>query len=403
MAIYSYKAFDSSGKTIEDQVEGINENDIIRKLKSLNLSPLSITLEKKDGLADQSLKKKKITRRDINNITNQLASLLNARLPLAKALKALENQSTNLEMKNLIKDIYSMVSEGKTFSEALEAYPNYFSSLYRSMVKAGEIGGVLEKSLSRVSEMLEKDEELRSKLKGALTYPAIMVLVMILSILVLLTFVVPRFTGMFADMGAALPLPTTILINTSNFFQAWWWLMAIAAGSAIAGIKQYTRSDEGRLQFDKLRLNLPFAGALVKEVSISRLSLTMGSLLESGVNILQAMDAARDVVGNEYIGLTIDKIKREVKEGRTLSSAMSDHQSLFPSLVIGMVGTGEETGNLDEMLSNVGRYYMQEADVKIKALTTLLEPVIILVMGVVVGFIIIAMLLPIFEMTTMVK
>lgn len=401
MGIYLYKALDSSGKITEGQVDALDQNGVIAKLKELKLSPLNVAEGKAKGR--KAGKRKKITRRDILNLTNQLASLLGAKLPLVKALGALEKQATNLEIKKLIADISAMVGEGKTLSEALSEYPKYFPELFRSMVKAGEVGGILDEALAKVFEMLERDEALRSKIKGALTYPAIMLVVMMASIVVLITFVVPRFTGVFADMGGALPLPTKILVSVSDFFQSWWWIMGLAAAGGYSAFRAYVKTDEGRLAFDRLKLDLPMIGQLLREMALSRFSLTFGSLLGSGVPVLQAIEATRDVAGNRHVGMVLDGIKKEVKEGRTLSEALSEHEAIFPSLVTGMVGTGEETGNLGEMLTNIGNYFMQEADAKIKTLTTMLEPMIILVMGLMVGFIIIAMLLPIFEMTMMVK
>ena len=403
MPTYIYKAIDVTGKVVEGQLEGAAESEVMTKLKGLKLSPLNISEKKASSQKSSGLKKKKITRRDITHMTNQLSALLAAKLPLSRALQALENQATNAEMKKLVADLGRMVREGRPLSESMSDYPQHFSGLYRSMVKAGEVGGVLEQALARVSEMLEKDEELKAKIKGALTYPIIMMVVMLVSIIVLITFVVPRFTGVFADMGAALPLPTKILINTSAVFKKGWWaLVGISVGGYMSWMK-YIRTEKGRLAFDRVKLTLPLVGELVREMSLARFSLTLGSLLSSGVPVLQAMDATRDVSGNSHIALILDDLKKEVKEGKSLSQSLAAYESLFPSLVVGMVGTGEETGNLPEMLNNIGKYFSQEADVKIKTLTTMLEPAIILIMGLMVGFIIISMLLPIFEMTMMVK
>lgn len=403
MATYRYKALDISGKVSEGELDGAGEREIIARLKAQNLSPLFLAEKKTAKALSPSGRKGQITKREISHTTNQLASLLGARLPLSRALQALENQAAGAEMQTLIADVSRMVQEGEPLSDALAKYPQHFSGLYRSMVKAGEVGGVLEQSLARVSEMLEKDEELKARLKGALTYPIIMLVVMMISITVLITFVVPRFTGVFADMGAALPLPTKILLNVSALFQKGWWVLAGVAALAYVAGKKYLRTEKGALALDRTKLKLPLAGELVREISLARFALTLGSLLGSGVPVLQAMDATRDVSGNRQFSLVMDALKSDVKEGKSLSQALAAHEPLFPSLVAGMVGTGEETGNLPEMLTNIGKYYAQEADVKIKTLTTLLEPVIILLMGLMVGFVIISMLLPIFQMTMMVK
>ncbi len=402
MGDFLYRALDEKGQMVEASIAADNEQEVISRLKAQKLSPLSIK-EKSAPKQRQSFIKRHLSRRDITNFTNQLASLLNAKLPLTRSLKAIENQATNPELQKLAAHLCQMVGEGKPLSDALNEYPGHFSGLYISIVRAGEVGGFLEKALSRIAEMLERDEALKSRLKGALTYPAIMFFVMIISVIVLLTFVVPRFTGMFAEMGGALPLPTKMLLGISSFFKHCWWALFLVMGGGGLGFWYYAKTEDGALQIDKMKLNLPLAGALIKEVGISRLSLTLGSLLESGVNMLQALDAAKDVAGNKHFSNIVLRIQKDVREGISLSQAMNKHPDIFPPLVTGMVGTGEEAGNLDEMLKNVGKYYMQQSDAKIKTLTTLLEPVIILVMGLMVGFIIVAMLLPIFEMTTMIR
>lgn len=402
MSAFSYKAIDGQGNIACGELEAADENEVLERLRTLELSPVAVVLSKPSGRGGAP-RRRKVTRRDVTHLTNQLSALLNAKLPLSKALQALENQAPEGELKLMAADLGRMVREGTHLSDALAAYPGHFSGLYRSMVKAGEVGGVLEQSLAGVSRMLEKDEELKSRVKGALTYPMIMSVVMALSVIVLITFVVPRFTGVFADMGASLPMPTKILVAVSDFFVKGWWAMGGAIALAAFLASRYAKTERGKLALDLLKLNLPVAGALVREMSLARFSLTLGTLLDSGVPILQAMDATRDVSGNSHIGRILDGLKREVQEGRSLSQALSRHDSLFPALVVGMVATGEETGNLPEMLSNIGRYFSGEADLKIKRLTTLLEPVIILVMGLLVGFIIVSMLLPVFEMTMMVK
>jgi len=402
MSTYFYRAINEKGEVVEATISALDENEVIRILKEKKLSPLIIKETKQDK-PKKFVLRKSIGRQEITNFTSQLASLLSAGLPLAKALETLESQAVNPKLKSLISDLNQMVSQGKSFSEALSKYPQYFSNLYQSMVRAGEVGGMLEKALTQIAEGLERDEELRSRIKGALTYPAIMLVVMIISIIVLLTFVVPRFTGIFQEMGRSLPLPTKILIGISSGLKTWWWLLSLLVFGIGFGFWWYIRTENGRLVFDKTKLKIPLIGSLVKEVALSRLSLTLGSLLASGVNILQALEVTRDVAGNKKISQALNVILKDVQEGSSLSKAMTNYPDIFPSFVIGMVGTGEEGGNLPEMLVKIGTYYDKRTSSRVKALTTVLEPIIILGMGVLVGFIIIAMLLPIFEMTSMIR
>ncbi len=402
MVGYFVKAVNSRGEVIEEVITAGSEQEVLSYLKKNSLSPVIIeekTEKKKQGFSFR----KTISKKEILNFTSQLASLLSAGLPLAKALETLKNQATNPLLEKVISEIHQGVSQGKPLSETLAQYPSYFSKLYINMVKAGEVGGMLEKALSQVAESLERDAELKSRIKGALTYPAIMMVVMIISVTILLTFVVPKFTGMFQEMGRALPLPTQILLNISSFLKHWWW--AGLGGIVIIGgaLWYYSKTETGSYIIDEIKLKIPLVGKIVQEVILSRITLTLGSLLQSGVNILQAIEVTSEVSGNKKFSQALKKTLQDVKEGIPLSQSLSAHSEIFPSFVLGMIATGEEGGTLPEMLVKVGEYYDKETKTKVKTLTTLLEPLVILIMGVLVGFIIIAMLLPVFEMTSMIR
>ena len=400
MPDFHYRALDASGASVEGNINAGGLAEAAVALKSRGLVPIAI---KPVPVARRGRGGRKIGRQEIGHFTHQLAALLTAKLPLARALENLGRQASQETLRTLITDITRRVNEGMPLSDALAAYPQHFDDLYCSMVKAGETGGSLDAALLRLSEMQEKDAALRSHLKGALTYPLIMLVVMLMSIVVLVTFVVPRFTGIFADMGAALPWPTQLLISTSALFREWWWLLLGIIGAGVAAIRQSLRTPQGRMTWDRIKFDLPVVGSLVREIGVARFAITLGSLLGSGVPMLKALEATRDVSGNLVISEALGAVLREVREGRTLSAALADRPALFPPLVVGMTATGEETGNLPEMLGNVGKYFAQTSDGRIHTLTTLMEPAIILLMGLMVGFIIISMLLPIFEMTSLVK
>ena len=264
----------------------------------------------------------------------------------------------------------------------------------------GEVGGVLDESLLRISAMRKKDQAMVSKLKSATTYPIVMCLVMFASIGVLVGFVVPKFISAFGDMGIVLPLPTRILIFLSDFLGKWWWALLIGLILIIIVFVKYKKTSNGQFVLDKFKLRIPQVGQLIHEVALSRFTLSLGSLVGSGVSLVQALEATADITGNAYISASLQTLIAEVKEGEPLSATFQKRPFFFPNLAVEMTQTGEETGNLDEMLENLGSYYQEESDKKIEFVSTLMEPVIIVVMGVVVGFIVMAMMLPIFDIST---
>ncbi|MCF7791055.1 MAG: type II secretion system F family protein [Victivallales bacterium] len=398
---FSYKAIDSSNQITEGVMSASSETEVINMLRTKNLSPITIKIQSAPKKKKKSIfASKKITKTDINNFTTRLSALTKAKMPLAKSLESIKKQSEKEEMAELVHNISEQIKSGSSLSGAFENYPKYFSKLYVNLVKIGEVGGVLEDSLLRISEIQKRDQEVISTLKSALTYPLIMFAVMVISIIILITFVVPKFTGAFGDMGMTLPLPTQILIIISDFMQNWWWLLLILLVSAVVIFLQYIKKDKGRLNYDKTKLKIPLLGKLMHEIAISRFTLSLGSLLKSGISLTNAMDATVEVTGNSYITQLLRSALREVHEGQSLSAVFEKRTEFFTSLCIEMAQTGEDSGNLDEMLENIGQYYADESSLKIKTITSLMEPMIIVIMGVVVGFIVMAMMLPIFDIST---
>jgi type IV pilus assembly protein PilC len=400
MANYSYKAIDPGGNITEGTLEANDQTMAIAKLKELKLSPVSISQASAKSSKKKLFGSKNITKSDISNFTTRLAALLKAKMPLAKALHSLERQSDKETLKKLIGDIYTKVLEGIPLSDAFAAYPKYFNTLYINLVKVGEVGGVLDDSLKRVADIRKRDQIMISKLKSAMTYPIVMCIIMLGSIGVLVGFVVPNFVNAFGDMGIVLPLPTRILIALSNFFGKWWWVVLIIIVLLIIAFINFKKKEQGRLAFDKFKLQLPLIGKLIHEVSLSRFTLSLGSLVSSGVSLVQALEATANITGNVYISNSLESLITEVKEGEPLSATFKKRPFFFPNLAVEMTQTGEETGNLDEMLENLGNYYLEESDKKIAFVSTLMEPAIIVIMGVVVGFIVMAMMLPIFDIST---
>ena len=400
MITFSYKAIDTGGHTSEGSLEAISQEAAIAKLKELKLSPISISQVSAKKNKSKLFASKNVSKSDISNFTTRLAALLKAKMPLAKALQSLEKQSDKESLSKLIGDIYSKVLEGTPFSDALAGYPKYFNALYINLIKVGEVGGVLDESLKRVADIRKRDQEMMGKLKGAMVYPAVMCVVMFASIGVLIGFVVPKFVGAFGDMGIVLPLPTRLLILMSNFLESWWWVLLIIVGALIFAFVSFKKKESGQFAFDKFKLRVPLVGTLIHEVSLSRFTLSLGSLVGSGVSLVQALEATVGITGNMYITASLESLVTEVKEGEPLSKTFKKRSFFFPDLAVEMTQTGEETGNLDEMLGNLGSYYLEESNKKIEMLSTLMEPAIIVVMGFVVGFIVMAMMLPIFDIST---
>ena len=401
MGQYKYIAINPAGEEVRGLLQAELEQHVFAALEAQGLTPLSIAPVAASSKT-QLFARKRIKRADIVNMTSQLASLMQAKLPLVKALDALQ-RTAHPSLGVLLADISSRVAQGEPLALVLEKYPQHFPPLYRSMVQAGEAGGIFPEALKQVAANQERDLEARSKMKGAMTYPLIMVAVMLLSVVVLLTFVIPRFTGVFAGMGVAMPLPTRALIFISDGLIAWWWLIA-GVGLALFGlVRTVFARPEGRLKVERYKLRLPGVGGIVRDMSLARFLGSLGALLDNGVPMLEALEATRDVAGNGWIMHALGEVQKEVSEGEALSVSLSARGELFPDLVQGMVGTGEEAGNLPEMLLSAGEYYAREGGRKIATLTTMAEPVIILVMGLMVGFVIISMLLPIFQMTMSVK
>ncbi len=406
MTVFTYQA-GRSGKTISGEIEASDKRMAAIFVRKKGLVPLAIE-EKQSPLIKPSAKKKsisfgsstKIKSKDITFMTRQLATLLSSGLPLSKALNFLAGQVVNPALEKIVVSIEDKLQGGATLSEALTEHPKLFDSLYLSMIRSGEAGGILDKILERLAFMGESREELAGKVKGALVYPAFMFLAMTGCIMVLMTVVVPRFALMFADMGQMLPLPTLILMNMADLIKAVWWLAPIVVVAAISGFKTFTASAEGALRVDLFKLKLPKIGTFLLTVSMTRFCRTVGTLLQSGVPLLSVLQSAIGVAGNAAVQKGIEQITRDVREGKKLGESMAA-AGIFPRYVCEMATMGEESGRLDNMMIKVAENYEREVEQLVKALTSLLEPLMILVMGGVVAFIVMAMLFPIFQMNLM--
>ncbi len=403
MVEFTYKATDLSGRIFEGAMEGRDEKAVVDSLQKLGYIPIRIsTVQEKGALFKASVRSyfERVTTRDLMLFTQELSTLLEAGLPLDRSLQILTELSTKAKFQEVVKDLLRKIEAGSSFSEALSAYPSIYPKLYVNMTRAGEAGGVLNIILSRLAKYLQTSKEMKDYLISVLIYPAILTFASGLSIIILLTFVIPRFAKIFADMGKTIPLPTQILLSISQFVRSYWW--ALGGGLVLAwfGIKSYIKQGEGKVQWDQLKLRLAIVGNLVRQIEIARFARTLGTLIQSGVPILQAIQIVRETVNNEIIARAVGEVHTGVKQGGGISKSLKN-LNVFPPLAVQMITVGEETGRLDEMLIKVAENYEASLQNALKRFISLLEPMIILVMGGMVGFIVVSMLMAIFSVNEM--
>jgi type IV pilus assembly protein PilC len=338
-----------------------------------------------------------IKTRDIVIFTRQFATMINAGLPLVQSLSILAQQSENKALKEVTRTVVYDVEAGNTLADAMRKHPKAFSALYVNMVAAGEAGGILDTILLRLATFLEKNDALVRKVKGAMVYPAVIMAVAVAAIAVLLIFVIPTFQEMFASVNMVLPLPTRIVIGASDVLIGWWWaIIAVMVGTAFL-IRSYYQTPDGRKRIDQMLLNAPVLGDLLRKSAVSRFTRTLGTLISSGVSILDGLEITAKTAGNRVIHDAVMQSRQSIAGGETIAGPL-EQSKVFPPMVISMVAVGEQTGGLDEMLSKIADFYDEEVDVAVSALLSLMEPIMITVLGVVVGGMVVAMYLPIFDM-----
>lgn len=415
MPVFNYVAIDKDGKEIKGKLDVTSNDEVTTQLRQKGLYPVSIAEDKskvasagvtKDLREEAAASKGSIltmaiggvSQKQITVFTRQLATLIASGLPLVRALYVLERQEKGI-LKSTIRGLAEQVEGGSSFSEALSKYPKAFPPLYVNTVKAGETGGVLELVLTRLAEFAEKSQKLNSRIKAALIYPAL-VLTLALSVLFfLITFIVPKFMQIFKEMNVTLPAPTKVLLFISSLMKDKW---PIGLGLIVFIIVLYAvlvRLPATRLVIDRIKLELPVMGPLLRRIAIARFSRTLGTLLSSGVPILQSLIVAKDTTGNEVMARSIINVHDSVREGETVAKPLLK-AGLFPAMAVNMISVGEETGALDQMLLKIADVYDEEVDVTVTGLMSLLEPFLIIGMGLVVGFIVVSMFLPLFQLIT---
>lgn len=391
MPVFSYRATTLDGTIMEGVVEAVDETSAIEKLKNSGYIPLKIATPRVDLKKKFSLRS---SRGDLLTFTTELSALLGAGLPLDRSLNILADISESREMKNVVQAVLKSIREGSSFSDAVQKHPRIFPRLYVNMIRAGEAGGVLDVVLEKLNEFLESSKALKDHIVSVMIYPAILIATSGISIIVLLTYVLPKFSVIFAELGGALPVPTQILLAFSNALKTYWW---VAVAFCFAGwliLDNYKKTDTGRYNWDKFKLKM--MGDVIRKLETARFCRTLGTLLKSGVPLLQALNNAKDVVNNQVIAAAIDSVSAGAKEGKGIAMPLSN-TGVFPALALSMIKVGEETGQLDAMLLKVANTYEKSLNVAIKRFVSLLEPVMILTMGVIIAAIVISILMAIFS------
>jgi type IV pilus assembly protein PilC len=393
MPTFTYTARAINGELKQATIEAASRDDVIGQLKRQRLSVVKVD----EGTAQKKKRMGAIKMRDIVIFTRQFSTMINAGLPLVQALDILAQQSENPALKDVTRQVVFDVESGNTVADALRKHPKAFSELYVNMVAAGEAGGILDTILMRLAIFMEKTDALVRKVKGAMIYPGVIVSVAVIAITVLLVFVIPTFQQMFASANIALPLPTRIVIGMSHFVKTYWWAILGAAVGTVFMIKRYYATPGGKLNIDRTLLKMPVLGDVLRKSAVSRFTRTLGTLISSGVSILDGLEITAKTSGNRVIQDAIMESRASIAGGETIAAPLKKSQ-VFPPMVISMISVGEQTGGLDEMLTKIADFYDEEVDAAVSGLLALMEPVMIVFLGIVVGGMVVAMYLPIFDM-----
>ncbi len=408
MPVFEYTALNSRGKTTSGIIDAEGAQAARQKLRTSGIFPVSIkeTLEaapkKTSRTFSLSHRPGRVKPVEVSMMTRQLATLIGAGFPLVSALDALVPQTKSHGFKKILAQIKNLIVEGNSFAQALSKYPGAFSPLYVNMVRAGETSGTLEIVLEQLADITEKQQALMNRIQTALAYPIFMMVIGTIVLLVLLIYIVPSITSIFADMDQVLPTPTRMLIFLSDFFKSYWWSILIVLVALGVFFNRAKKTAKGRYWIDKTMLGLPGMGILAKKLAVARFARTLGSLLDNGVSMLIAMDIVKNIAGNILIADSVETAAIEVGKGQGLGAALSG-SGIFPQLSIQMIQVGEQSGQLEKMLTKIADVYEKEVETNVLRLTSYLEPVMILVMGSIVGFIVLSICLPIFEMNQLIR
>ncbi len=402
---FAYKVKDKQGKVREGKLDAENVSLVADKLRQMGYVPINIQAEKESKLQSE-IKIPGLTDRvklkDVSVFSRQFATMINAGLSLLRSLTIISQQTENPELAKIIDQVRADVEKGSSLSAAMARHPKAFNRLYIAMVKAGETAGALDETLMRLADTIESQVELRRRVKSAMTYPAVVAVLVLLILTGMILFIVPMFQSMYADLGGSLPLPTKILIAVSDTVRQFWWIVLGIQIGAVFALKKWITTDQGRSQWDAIKLKMPVFGPLVHKTAIARFSRTLASLIKSGVPILESLEIVQDTSGNEVVAAGVRDTQNSIKQGESLAAPLSRHK-VFPPMVVQMINVGEETGALDDMLARIADFYDAEVAATVEALTSLIEPLLIVFMGLSVGGMVIALYMPMFNIVNLIE
>ena len=406
MPVFLWEGKTAQGKVLKGEMEAANQQAVLARLRSQRIQPIPTRVREKGKGLEKEITLPgfgvKVTAHDVMLFTRQFATMIDAGLPIVQGLEILSQQSENKAFRNIIRVIKQDVEGGFTLADALKKHPKAFDDLYVNMVAAGEVGGVLNTILNRIALFIEKSAKLKSKVKGAMIYPCTIVVVAVGVVTILLLYVIPVFAELYGGMGKALPAPTQITIDMSNWFRAYFVYMAIGVGILVAALRFYYKTPQGRMVIDGLMLKMPIIGDLLRKVAVARFSQNMSILLSSGVPILDGLAITAKTAGNKVVEQAIMDARVSISQGKTVAEPLTESK-IFPPMVCQMVAIGENTGALDAMLKKVADFYEEEVDNSVANLTSLMEPLIMVVLGVILGGLVISMYLPIFQLGSLVS
>jgi len=399
---YDYKVRDRTGNMVTGQLAGDSETLVLQRLREMGMTPVEVKKAGTGMKMEINLHPGRVKLKQIAVFCRQFATMVNSGLPILRALSILADQTDNKELEKVLVQSRTDVEQGSSLSAALGKHPKAFNNLFISMIKAGETGGVLDDVLLSLADQIEKEVELRRQIKSAMTYPVVVVALVMLILGAMLLFVVPQFETIYTNLGGTLPLPTRILLTVSDIFRSYWYVFLLGAGVGSFLFRRYKKTDAGRARVDAAKIRVPVFGPLFHKVALARFASTLGMLLRAGVPILQAFDNVKDTVNNRVIADAIDDVKTSVREGESIAKPLGKHK-VFPPMVVQMLAVGEETGAVDTMLDKVAQFYNNEVTATVDALTSLIEPLLIAVIGGAVGAAVVALYMPMFSIINLIE
>ncbi len=397
MPVYLWEGKNRNNIVQKGEMDANSEDAVRANLSKLRITPTKIKKKPKDLFENVSFLQPKVTQKDVILFCRQFSTMIDAGLPIIQCMDILYSQQENVSFKKMLKSIKEQVESGATLADSLKKYPKQFDDLFVNMIAAGEAGGILDTILRRLSGYMEKSAKLKSQVKGALTYPVVTIIIAILVVAIILVFVIPVFQEMFADMGGTLPTPTLIVVAMSEFVKSKIHWMIIGLVLFIWAFRKYYRTENGRRTVDAAMLKLPVFGMLIRKVAVAKFTSTMGTMLSSGVAILESLDIVAKTAGNKTVERAIYKVRSGISEGRTMADPLAE-SGVFPPMVCQMISVGESTGALDAMLHKIADFYEEEVDQSVENMTALIEPFMLVFLGVVIGGLVVSMYLPVFKM-----